>query len=245
MWKLIIGLLIIGAGANAKIEVKMNKKALYDNAFDLMTDNQKDYIYDNTDIIIKETNDILKTESKDIQKEKFIDESNAIEFNLTPDGNTSNFKYLMRSNEGRFDRLSKKVFETAVKKYPLPKEKTLIRLLFEYKVGKGKIENQRRNEQTKSNETYSQLIQRGTTRFEHSMSQQVMEFETSKDGFINTIVNPRSCAEITILTKNNQKVTGGLRTIFQHSDYNIEVPKGSYKLLVQTKETCNVNIQYP
>ena len=242
MWKVIIGLLIVGAAANAKIEVKMNKKALYDNAFDLMTENQKDYIYDNADSIIKETNDVLKTESKDLQKEKFIDEVNAIEFNLTPDGNISNFKYLMRSNEGRFDRLTKKIFEESVKKYPLPKEKTLIRLLFEYKVGKGKIENQRGNEQVKSNEAYSQLIQRGTTRFEHSMSQQVMEFETSKDGFINVNLNPGSCGTLKILTKNNQQIDNGT-----YSPYTInkEVPRGRYKLLVQTKETCNVNIQYP
>lgn len=240
MWKVIIGLLIVGAAANAKIEVRMDKKELYQNSLDLMTENQKDYIYDYADIIIKETNDILKKESKDLKKEKSIDESNAIEFNLSPDGNISNFKYLMRSNEGRFDRLTKMVFETAVKKYPLPKEKTLIRLVFEYKVGKIKIRNQRENEQSKNNEEYNQLIQRGTTRFEHTMNQQIREFETSKDGFIN--VNTNGCANLELLSENNKKIDNGTYTYWR---INKEVLKGKYKLLVQTKETCNVSIQYP
>lgn len=238
---LFLVLMIVGTGAIADIEVKMNTKALYKEIFEKLSDQQQNYINDNMDTIKDQTNTILRTENKDLQKAKMIDENNAVEFILNPDGTISNFKYLMRSNESRYDGLTKKVCEAAVKKYPLPKEPTPIRMIFEYKIGKMNIGNQRGNEQTKVSGEYIQSIQRGTTRFEHSMKEQIREFETSKNGFVNVNTSPNNCSKLTMLTENNQNVPLG----YVYASFNVEVPKGKYKLLVQTKETCNVSIQYP
>ncbi|MFA5215081.1 hypothetical protein [Sulfuricurvum sp.] len=242
MLKLILGLMILAAGANADIEVKMNTKALYREIFEKLSDQQQNYINDNMDTIKDQTNNVLRAESKDLQKAKMIDESNAVEFILNPDGTMSNFKYLMKSDENRYDGLSKRVCEAAVKKYPLPKEPTPIRMVFEYKVGKMNLGSQRGSEQQKANGEYIQTIPRGTTRFNYSADQQIRQFETTKDGFVNANLNPPTCGWIDLLTEQNEKVRS-----LTYTGYGIYqgVPKGKYKLLMQTKETCNVNIQYP
>ncbi|MDD5157789.1 hypothetical protein [Sulfurimonas sp.] len=227
--------------ASANMEVKMNIKALYKDKFETLSEKQQNYIYDNMNKIKEITEAVLKQETKNLQKEKFIDEKNVIEFILNSDGSIGEINYIARSSERKFDNLSKRIIETSLKNYPMPKEATPIRMIFVYSVGKKFSESRERAD----SRPYIQIIQRGTSRFEHSMKEQVREFETLKDGFVNVNVNPQSCAEVSLLTDNNQKVNGGLGQIFMHYSINTEVPKGKYKLLVQTKVTCNVNIQYP
>lgn len=242
MWKVIIGLLILKSGAMADFEVKMNTKALYRDSFEKLSLNQQNYILDNMDKIQSITEATLKKETINLKKEKFIDDKNVIEMILNKDGNIKEIRFIARSNERRFDNITKKVLEEVAKSFPKPSEPTLIRMIFEFKIGKISIGNQKGNEQSKTTEEYIQQLQKGTTRFEHSMNQQIREFETSRDGFINGSVNPGVCGSLKLLTENNQEISNG--TYWAYS-INKEVPKGKYKLLVQTKETCNVNIQYP
>ncbi|MDD5212111.1 MAG: hypothetical protein PHV62_06830 [Sulfuricurvum sp.] len=239
MKKWILLILIVGSGAWADIEVKMNTKALYNDLFEKLTEEQKNYINENMDIIKDQTNNVLREESKNISKKKFINERIAVEFNLNTDGTMNNFNYLSKSDARTYNDLSKKVCEIAIKKYPIPKEETPIRLIFAYIIGKDVNREIGTKEQEKINEN---IIQRGSTRFEHSMKEQVREFITSKDGFINVNLNPSMCASLTLLTESNKIIGNGTYYSFL---VNKEVAKGKYKLLVQTKETCNVNIQYP
>lgn len=240
MKKLILGLLIIGSGAWAEFEVKMNTKALYRETFEKLTVEQQNYILDNMDSIQSTTEAILKKETTPLKKEKNIEDKNVVEIILTKDGAIEEIKFLMRSSERRYDDITKKVLEEAVKSFPKPKEKTPIRMIIIYENGNSRPFVSEKEKAEK--EKYANMLQRGTTRFEHSMSQQVREFETSKDGFINVSLRPQMCASLQILTENNQQVRNGTYTYWT---INTEVPKGRYKILVQTKETCDLNIQYP
>jgi hypothetical protein len=238
--KLILGLLIVGSGAWAEFEVKMNTKALYKDSFEKLSTSQQDYILDNMDTIRSVTEAILKKETIPLRKEKNIDDKNAVELMVEKDGSIKEITFLMRSAERRFDNITKKVLEEAVKSYPKPNEPTPIRMVVVYENGivKPFINDKERKEK----ERYSNMLKRGTTRFEHTMGQQVREFETSKDGFINANLYPQMCGVLELLTESNQKVPNGTYWGFS---INKEVPQGKYKLLVQTKQTCDVSIQYP
>jgi hypothetical protein len=238
--KLILGLLIIGSGAWAEFEVKMNTKALYKDSFEKLSTSQQDYILDNMDTIRSVTETILKKETLTLKKEKNIDDKNAVELIVEKDRSIKEITFLMRSAERRFDNITKKILEEAVKSYPKPSEPTPIRMVMIYENGIAKpfISDKEKKEK----ERYSNMLKRGTTRFEHTMGQQVREFETSKDGFINANLYPQMCASIEVLTESNQKINNKSYTWWT---INAEVPQGKYKLLVQTKQTCDVSIQYP
>jgi len=67
---------------------------------------------------------------------------------------------------------------------------------------------------------------------------------TSKDGFINVYQEPIYCTKnLTILNSYGKKIaeTSG----YMYPKINIEAEKGKYKILIFTKEDCNVNLQYP
>lgn len=187
MFKLILVFMMLAAVVNADIEVKINTKALYGDMFEKLSDQQKNYINENMDIIKDHTNNVLREESKNIKKAKVINERIAVEFNLNTDGTMNNFNYLSKSDERAYNDLSKKVCQIAIKKYPIPKEATLIRLIFDYKIGKNISQEIGTKDQGKINE---RIIQRGSTRFNHSMQEQIKEFETSKDGFVNINTSP-------------------------------------------------------
>lgn len=241
MKKLILGLLIVGSGAWAEFEVKMNIKALYSDSFKKLSPEQQNYIYDNMDKIQSITEAALKKETITLKKEKNIDDRNVVEMIVEKDGSVKEIQFLSRSNERRFDNITKKVLEEAVKSFSKPNEPTPIRMIITYEHERVKLlANMKKEKKVETNTNY---IQRGTTRFEYSMGEQVREFETSKDGFINVTTSPGWCANMQILTENNQRVQSGMFT--HYPSINKEVPKGKYKLLVLTKETCNVNIQYP
>lgn len=239
MKKLILGLLIIGSGAWAEFEVKMNIKALYRDSFEKLSPTQQNYIYDNIDKIQSITQAALKKETIDLKKEKFVSDKNIVEIILDTNGSIKEIKFISRSNERRFDNITKKVLEEAVKNFPKPNEPTPIRMIVTYEHERvNLLANMKKEKRVETNTNY---IQRGTTRFEHSMGEQMREFETSSDGFINISANPQTCASFTILSHKNQRLGG----MYVPWAINTELPKGKYKLLIQTKQTCNVNIQYP
>jgi TonB family protein len=241
--KWIYGLLIIGSVGNADIEVKMNTKALYKETFETLSTEQQDYILDNMDKIQNITEAEIKAQSKDLMREKFIDQKNVVEFTLTPDGKIEKLSFMARSDERRFDNHTKKAIESAATKYKSPKEPTPIRMIVSYQIGQKQGSAARAGGSNQKESSYNQAIPRGTTRFEHSISEQIREFETSKDGFVNINTSPGWCANLQLLKENNQRVMNGLFT--HYPTINKEVTKGKYKLSVLTKETCNINIQYP
>lgn len=240
MKKWILGLLILSSGAMADFEVKMNTKALYRDSFEKLSLNQQNYILDNMDTIRSVTETILKKETLPLKKEKFIDDKNVAELILNIDGSIKEIGFIARSNERRFDNITKKVLEEATKSFPKPSEPTPIRMVITYEneIVKPFISEKEKVEKQK----YSNMLKRGTTRFEHSMGQQVREFETSKDGYVNISLYPQMCGTIDVLTESNQRVNN---RSYAWWTINAEIPQGKYKLLIQTKETCNVNIQYP
>lgn len=240
MKKWILGLLILSSGAIADFEVKMNTKALYRDSFEKLSLNQQNYILDNMDKIQSITEATLKKETLHLKKEKFIDDKNVAELILNTDGSIKGIEFIARSNERRFDNITKKVLEEAAKSYPKPSEPTPIRMVMIYE--NGNIKPFISEKEKTDKKQFDNMLKRGTTRFEHSMSQQMKEFETSKDGFINASLYPQLCGSIEVLTETNQKIKNDSYVWWT---INTEVPKGKYKLLIQTKETCNVNIQYP
>ena len=113
-----------------------------------------------------------------------------------------------------------------------------MRYIFYYQIGKVKNSNS----SSRSNETYYKTIQKGTTRFYHRSEEYVRVFETSKDGFVNINVNPYNCIKLITLLKDNGKKVAS--QAWYMSSFNQEIMKGKYKLLIQTKDDCDVSIQY-
>lgn len=79
--------------------------------------------------------------------------------------------------------------------------------------------------------------------FQHSSEEYVRVFDTSRDGFINLSVNPHYCMQrATLLTNMGQKIE--MKGLYNMT-INTEIAKGKYKILLKTKKTYDVNLQYP
>lgn len=242
---IILGTILIATLLNASIDVKQNMKALYRDVE--LTTVQEDYILDNQDNLKSISQSIARKEAKHLKNGDYINEKSVVEFMLNTDGSIGKIKYLSRSNERSIDKLTKTVVNKAYKRFPRPEEVTPIRLIFIYQMGKKYVPSSYSGNSQKitSKSSYSQYqnIPRGTTRFEYSSKEYVREFETSKDGFINMSYDPTLCVRrISILTMKNQKIRLGYSPTLH---VNVGIPKGKYKLLVQTNKTCNISLQYP
>lgn len=229
--------MIIGIVNGATIEVKQNMKALYKGVE--LTEVQEDYILDNQDENIEIINKVLKIETKKLKTKDFVHEKNVIEFVLNPDKTITKLRFLEKSNDRKIDKITKEIIKQASSKFNKPTEPTLMRFIFVYEIGKVTYSNDG-TDKTSNKETYYQGIQSGTTRFEHSSEEYVRTFETSKDGFINLNEQPWACASVRLLTNKNQYI----RTGITDNEFNAEIPKGKYKLLIKTKKTCDINLQY-
>jgi hypothetical protein len=241
MIKIITILLIMINTLNAAYEeVNQNMKALYKDVD--LTEIQENYILDNQDKNINILENIMKEEIKKIDT-KFMNDKNVIEFILNENGTIDKVKFLKKSDDRNLDKITEKIIEQASKKMMIPKEKTPMRFIFIYEIGQNIVNNQPNdNTNTVSSNTYEIPISRGTTRFEHTSKEYVRVFETNRDGFVNFNVSPTMCNKnVALLTEKGQKINHG----YAYWNFNVEVPKGKYKLLVQTKQTCDVNLQYP
>lgn len=223
--------------------VNQNMKALYKGIE--LTETQEDYILDNQDKNLDILNKILKKEVRQL-KEKHLNDKNVIEFMFNSDGTIDKIKFLKKSNSRKIDKATKRVIKKAIATMNKPEENTPIRFIFIYKVGQRDYDNPsnyNNSTGTTASETYYQTISNGTTRFQHSSEEYARVFETSRDGFVNLSVNPQLCMErATLLTENGQRI----KIVGMYGMYlNQEVLKGKYKLLLKTKKTCNVNLQYP
>jgi hypothetical protein len=241
MKTLAIFLFMIGSLLHADIEVKQNMKALYRGVE--LTPVQEDYIFDNQEITRRIMLNTARKEAKSLKNRGYVNEKNVVEFVLNPDGSMGKLRYLSRSDERYIDKLTRTIIQKAYKKFPKPEEATPIRYIFVYQIGKDNAITLHSGAIQNSTGSRYQGIARGTTRFQHSSKEYVKMFETSRDGFVNMNTDPWNCAKrVTLLTHQNQRVNTGIGGNYQ---FNIEVPKGKYKLLVLTRQTCNINLQYP
>jgi len=230
----IIMTILIAISLYANIEVTQNIKALY-RGVNLLK-NQKNYIEENIDY---NTNQLKKTLEKEIKQQniKYLKDKNVISFILTPDNTVKKIKLLKKGDNHITDKITKKAILDISNKFIKPKQKIEIRFIVHFNIGAKQISYKNTKQ---DNKPYYKNISRGTTRFEYSSKEYVRAFETREDGFINLTIKPYACAEVRLLTNKNQKIyTGALPY-----NFNKEIPKGKYKLLIKVKKTCDISLQY-
>jgi len=108
--------------------ISQNIKKLYGEEFGKLTPGQQQYIIDNQEIMRRITQQVLTRVARvNLPRDMNVNRTNVIEFYLHPNGDMSDFKFLKKSGYYVLDDTTKETIEYAYSKYPLPKEKTLIR----------------------------------------------------------------------------------------------------------------------
>ena len=108
--------------------ISQNIKQLYGEEFGKLTPGQQQYIIDNQEIMRRITQQVLTRVARvNLPRDMNVNRTNVIEFYLHPNGDMSDFKFLKKSGYYVLDDTTKETIEYAYSKYPLPKEKTLIR----------------------------------------------------------------------------------------------------------------------
>lgn len=233
---IIIGI-VLTISLYGSIEINQNIKALYKGVE--LTEVQEEYILDNEDYNTAQLKRVLKKEFKSI-KAKVISEKNVVSFILTPSGEINKIKFLKKSDNRTLDKATKRAINKA--KFIKPSEPTIMRFIMSYRVGKVSYGNSNTTTSSSSKPFY-QNISRGTTSFLYSSKEYVRVFETTRDGFINLNTNPQQCMKkITLLKNSGQSMNVYAASIL---GINQEASKGRYKLLLQTKKDCKINLQYP
>jgi len=225
------------------ITIEQNIKALYRDIN--LTQEQKKYIIDNEEKNINVIYELLKKGALNtIGKIKNADNStNVVQFELYTDGTVHNIEIIYDSSYKELDKITKTIIENLNNQLILPKDKITLRYIFKYKTKNQNAKMIYSNNNNNSNFTYINNIQKGTTHFKYNSQEYIREFTTNEDGFINVSQEPNSCAKrITILTEKGQSFAEATGYLF--SRINKEAPKGKYKILIQTKQDCNINLQY-
>ena len=105
-----------------------NIQELYGEEFGKLTPGQQKYIIDNQEIMRRITQQVLTRQASVSDfRGMNVNRSNVIEFNLHPNGDMSDFKFLEKSGYFILDDITKVTIEYAYKDYPRPKEIILIR----------------------------------------------------------------------------------------------------------------------
>lgn len=113
-------------------QVGSDFKEAYGEAFGRLTEGEKKYLIDNQEIMRRITQEQLnRLGPVNIPRNLNVDTVNYIEFYLYPNGDISGLKIIDSSGFQILDDTSLQTIEYSYHRYPLPKEKTLIR----YKVG--------------------------------------------------------------------------------------------------------------
>lgn len=108
--------------------ISQNIKELYGEEFGKLTPGQQQYIIDNQEIMRRITQQVLTRVARvNLPRDLNVNKTNVIEFYLHPNGDMSDFKFIKKSGYYVLDDTTKETIEYAYSKYPLPKEKTLIR----------------------------------------------------------------------------------------------------------------------
>jgi len=107
-------------------------KEAYGEAFGKLSEGEKKYIIDNQEIMRRITQEQLnRLAPVNIPRNLNVNTSNIIEFYLHPNGDISGLKMVNDSGFEILDETSLQTIEYSYHRYPLPKQKTLVR----YKVG--------------------------------------------------------------------------------------------------------------
>ena len=107
-------------------------KEAYGEAFGKLSEGEKQYIIDNQEIMRRITQEQLnRLAPVNIPRNLHTNTSNIIEFYLHPNGDISGLKLINNSSHQILDDTSLQTIEYSYHRYPLPKQKTLVR----YKVG--------------------------------------------------------------------------------------------------------------
>jgi len=107
-------------------------KEAYGEAFGRLSEGEKQYIIDNQEIMRRITQEQLnRLAPVNIPRNLRTNTSNIIEFYLHPNGDISGLKLITNSSFEILDDTSLQTIEYSYHRYPLPKQKTLVR----YKVG--------------------------------------------------------------------------------------------------------------
>ena len=231
--KTILLTILLSTILNAAVEVKQNLKALYKNV--QLTEDQENFILDNKEIMRRIISSKIKKDFK-YYKRNTINEKCVIEYILSSTDEMKNFKYLKRSSSREYDKKIKAIIEKTVKKFPRPETETPLRFIIKYNNTYKIII--KAHKETKTEEHY-QRIPKGTSRFPYSSKEIIRTFEARKDGYMNITNN--MCANITILTMQNQRVRIG----YSYWNINEPIKKGKYKMLIKTKKKCDLHVQYP
>lgn len=114
-------------------------KELYGVDFGKLSQSAQKYLLDNREVMRRITQQILNRQasvSSQIQN-IHVNRVNIIEFNLHPNGDMTDFKFLKGSGYYELDDITKATIEFAYSKYPRPKETTLIRYKIYYQLAGG------------------------------------------------------------------------------------------------------------
>ena len=116
-------------------------KEAYGEAFGKLSEGEKKYILDNQEVMRRITQEQLnRLAPVNIPRNLSITTSNIIEFYLHPNGDISDLRLITASGSEILDDTSLQTIEYSYHRYPLPKQKTMVR----YKVGYYLAGNKRR-----------------------------------------------------------------------------------------------------
>ena len=108
--------------------ISQNIKELYGEEFGKLTPGQQQYIIDNQEIMRRITQQVLTRVARvNLPRDMNVNKVNIIEFYLHPNGDMTDFRFIKKSGYYVLDDTTRETIEYAYSKYPLPKEKTLIR----------------------------------------------------------------------------------------------------------------------
>ncbi|QFR43614.1 hypothetical protein [Sulfurimonas xiamenensis] len=247
----LINVLIVTIAFANSIDVKMNIKieqnirALYKDLN--LNQEQKEYIEESEEKNINTINKtIIKEAINNIFTTKNIRDKNIVQFDLEKNGTINNIKLILKSDNIKLNKTTKSTIKKVANKLLLPKEKITLRYIFRYDI----INNNKNIVYKNAEKDYSWLyakneinINKGTTHFKYNSKEYSRVFNTNRDGFIDVSQEPIGCAKrVTILTEKGQNFAEAKGLLF--SRINKEAPKGKYKILIQTKQDCNINLQY-
>jgi outer membrane biosynthesis protein TonB len=119
---------------SAKRESKLlnNIKDAYGETFGELSPGEQKYILDNQEIMRRITQEVLNRVGRvNIPNDLRVNSFNIVEFDLYPNGDISEIRFIEKSNFYILDDTTKETIQYAYSKYPRPEQKTRIR----YKVG--------------------------------------------------------------------------------------------------------------
>ncbi len=109
----------VSSGGNISQDIK----ELYGEEFGELTSGQQQYILDNQEVMRRITQRVLTRVARvNLRQDLNVNRSNVIEFNLHPNGDMTDFKFLEKSGYFVLDNTTKETIEYAYKDYPRPKE---------------------------------------------------------------------------------------------------------------------------